>query len=139
MPAEVRAEIVRGVQTYPQLQTILDAGWIHVEPPVSDTRGLRKLELTRMALAGSVQNPRKNLGEAAVIELAQALSGDVIIDDFDAAILAGQRGLRVLRTGYLLSECIALGELSCQEAVALYESMRLVTSLPVLTKRDLCS
>jgi hypothetical protein len=139
MPAEVRAEIIRGVQTYPQLQTILDAGWIHVEPPVSDTQGLRKLELTRMALAGSVQNPRKNLGEAAVIELAQALSGDVIIDDFDAAILAGQRGLRVLRTGYLLSECIAVGELSCQEAVALYESMRLVTSLPVLTKRDLCS
>lgn len=139
MPTEVRVEIIRGIRAYPQLQAIIDARWIHIEPPISDVERLRKLELTRMALAGSTQNPRKNLGEAAVIEIAYALHADVVIDDFDAVILARQRGLRVLRTGYLLSECVAFGELTCQAAVALYESMRQVTSLPSLAKRDLCS
>lgn len=139
MPTEVRAEIIRGIRRYPQLQAIIDAQWIHIEPLISDIEGLRKLELTRMALAGSTQNPRKNLGEAAVIEQAHVLHADVAIDDFDAAILARQRGFRVLRTGYLLSECVALGELTCQEALALYESMRQVTTLPPLTQRDLCS
>jgi predicted nucleic acid-binding protein len=139
MPTEVRAEIIRGIGAYPQLQAIINATWIRIEPPVADIEALRRLELTRMALAGSIQNPRKNLGEAAVIELSQALRADAVIDDFDAMILARQRGLRVVTTGNLLSECVALGDLTCQEALTLYDSMRQVTSLPPLTRRDLCS
>jgi predicted nucleic acid-binding protein len=139
MPAEVRAEIVRGIAAYPQLRAITEIKWITVTPPVSDIEGLRRLELTRMALAGSTQNPRKNLGEAAVIELARTLNCTVVADDFDAAILARQRGLRVLRSADLLAESIAMGDLTCREAVALYESMREVTSLPALTKKQLCS
>jgi predicted nucleic acid-binding protein len=138
MPLEVRAEIIRGVRPYPQLQSIIDARWIAIEPPISNIESLRKLELTRMALAGSVQHPKKNLGEAAVIELALVLHAEVVIDDFDAITLARQRGLRVLTTGNLLAESVAMGELTCQEAIALYESMRQVTSLPALTKRDIC-
>lgn len=138
LPGEVAAELQRGVKSFPALQDVLDADWLEIRPPFDKPDDLILLERTRMALVGSAQNPRKNLGEAAAIVLAQKLDAHAAIDEYDGANLARARGLMVLDSITLLQEAIAMGEISCAEAVKLYEKMRQVSVLPGRTRQQLC-
>jgi predicted nucleic acid-binding protein len=139
LPGEVVAELERGVRAYSALQDVLDADWLEIRPPFDTPDDLVAVERLRMAIVGSAHDPRKNLGEAAAIILAKKLDAHIAIDDYDGANLARARGLMVLDSIKLLQESIAMGELSCAEAIKAYEKMRQVSLLPELTRRQLCS
>lgn len=139
LSGEVVAELERGVKAFPALQDVLDADWVEIRPPFDKPDDLILVERLRMAIVGSAHDPRKNLGEAATIILAQKLDAHVAIDDYDGANLARARGLIVVDSIRLLQESIAMGEISCAEAVKLYEKMRQVSLLPERTRQQLCS
>jgi predicted nucleic acid-binding protein len=142
---EVRDEILRNSSSVSALQPILTAVWLG-QPidvgsldPSRQLELLRQVEIVRQTLTGARSHPRKNLGEASTIVAAVETNSIVAIEDGDGAAAARFRKLTVIRTDGILRECVALGELSCDEAWQVYQDMvngdRI---LPRLTRRQLC-
>jgi predicted nucleic acid-binding protein len=123
----IQLEISRHVPEEPQLQDVLNAQWLG-QPMViagSPQTLIRIERIRRGLLATPTDPPTLHLGEAEVIDLleTQHPSWVFITDDGPAGDLAKRRGLTVLDSARVLSECHAAGEIGCPAAYALLEAM----------------
>jgi predicted nucleic acid-binding protein len=123
----IQLEIRRHVSEEPQLQEVLNARWLGVPMAIAGSpQTLRRIELIRRGLlATPADPPTLHLGEAEVIDLleTQHPSWVFITDDRPAGDLAKRRGLAVLDSALVLSECHAAGEIGCPAAYELLSAM----------------
>jgi len=107
IPAAVQNELRNGAHLHPSVQAALDATWIET----------RELESTQEIAAFSKYAERlvsgsRNVGEAAVLALAETLPGCAVVDDAAAHKFASGQGVHVTRTLALLCQSISQGVLN---------------------------
>jgi predicted nucleic acid-binding protein len=142
---EVQDEVKRNASVAPELAQVMSARWLgsainvpDLDPPRS-VGLLHDINVVRASLARHGDHAKAHLGESSVIVAARELRGWVAIEDEDGARRAEWEGLTVRRTTHVLQECVAMAELTCDEAWRLYEAMQTAGRvLPQLAQQALC-
>lgn len=109
IPDAVEAELHEGRHLYPHLQQVLDAEWITVRSLVSPS----ELHSFSRYSARLVVKDR-NLGEAAVLALAETHSGTAVVDDAAARRAARDYSVDHRPTLSLLCEGVRVGLLTAR-------------------------
>ena len=107
VPEAVVTELEQGLSSHPRIQTVLDAEWIEqrkIATPAED----RALEWFSARLVSG----DRNVGDAAVLALAQTVPARAVIDDRAACALAKQAGVDLARTLNLLCQAVHSGLLT---------------------------
>lgn len=121
---EVRDEIRRGIRSQPQLADVLNAEWLGEPMRLTDPADLASIERTRSALGGIDSRPERHRGEAATIVAAEQLDAIAVLDDRDARRLAAARGIPLIGTEGILRVCARDGQITRDDAWAVYTDMR---------------
>ncbi|GAA0991510.1 hypothetical protein GCM10009555_078950 [Acrocarpospora macrocephala] len=122
----VRFEVQRGIRAEPRLQRILDAEWLGDPIEISgDPATLSSIEFIRRGLGGNSVQQLQHLGEAEIIYYLEKVEpgGFFVTDDRPAADFAHRRGITVIDTPGVLSECHSYGEIGCPDAYVLLQAM----------------
>ena len=107
IPETVVSELKRGSQTDRRLQQVLDSDWI-LHHPLTDTAELQAYSRYRSILASG----NRNLGEAAVLAVAQTLPATAVIDDAAGRKAAQDNKVTLRPTLALLCDAIHEGLLT---------------------------
>lgn len=118
IPDAVVAELETGSRTDPRLQAILDADWIEHHVLTTDTEA-RAFTRFSSALASG----KRNLGEAAVLALAETLPGVAVIDDAAGRKAAQAHGIPLRPTLTLLCDALREGLLTLSLVSALADDL----------------
>ena len=101
VPEAVVRELRVGVHVDPRIQTVLEADWIEHRAFTTATETMAYARFARLLVLGD-----RNLGDAAVLALAQTLPARAVIDDWDACDIAKKEGVDFIRTLNLLAEAV---------------------------------
>jgi hypothetical protein len=136
----VRDEILdQAGQQFPCARQVLRAGWLGTPVPLNDPQDLVDIEQIRQVFVRAGDGPRKHVGEAASILLAQRLTAAIVLDDRDAYAYAKEVcSLEVYRSLDLLLQILEDGAMDCDRGWEIYQRMRRVSRLPVLDRSALC-
>lgn len=107
VPDAVLAELESGARTEPRLQPILDADWIE-HRILSTTPETQAFARYSKALAKG----NRNLGEAAVLAVAETLPATAVIDDAAGRRMAKRHNITIRPTLALLCDAIREGLLT---------------------------
>lgn len=107
IPDTVEAELHAGLHIHPELQQVLDAGWIARRSLASPAELVAFSRFSSRLVAGT-----RNIGEAGVLAYAEVHNGIAVIDDRVAVRAARQASITVLPTLALLVEAIREGLLT---------------------------
>ncbi len=118
IPETVVSELQRGLQTNQRLQQVLDADWI-LHRPLTDTVELQAYSRYRSILASG----NRNLGEVAVLAVAQTLPATAVIDDAAGRKTAQDNNISLRPTLTLLCDAIREGLLTLQLVSALADDL----------------
>lgn len=123
----VAHEVRTAVGYEPLLAPLLvDGAWPGDPIDLKASKCLADVARIQKILAGPYDKPTKHLGEAETIHLIEHELdglGLFVTDDNGAADLAERRGIRVLRTHDVLTECHLMEDLGCPEAFDLIVAM----------------
>lgn len=122
--AEVRDELVRGVELHPVLNRILETPWLGRPVELTDRVQLREIEILRWALGAAADDHLANRGEAATIVYAKSVGAVAVLDDWDARVIANSRSVPIIGTEGILRACCRDGELDRREAWNTFLQMR---------------
>lgn len=107
LPEAVVTELEQGLSFHPRLQTALEADWIERRTIATDAEGRAFEWFSRRLVSGD-----RNVGDADVLALAQAMSARAVIDDRVACALAKKARVNLARTLNLLCQAIHSGLLT---------------------------
>ena len=101
IPETVVAELQQGAQTDPLLQQVLDADWLehHALDAQAEVRAYARYR-------GLLSSGNRNLGEAAVLAVAETLPGTAVIDDAAGRKAAQTNNVTLRPTLALLCDAI---------------------------------
>ena len=118
IPGAVIAELKAGAQTDPKLQPILDAGWIehHVLTTDAERQAFSRYSNTLVTRD-------RNVGEAAVLALAETLPAVAVIDDAAGRKAARNNDVALRPTLALLCDAIREGLLTLPLVGALADDL----------------
>ena len=116
LPAEVAAELVRGIPDYPSLGSITAGGWLK-QVELQGIPELAAFARYKGELAGGLE---RNNGEAAVLAWVSVNGGIAIIDEVVARGIGGRECLQVHGSLWLLIRSFKIGVLdrATVEAIA---------------------
>lgn len=120
---EIHQEVLRGVGRFPELQRILDAGWMGT-PWEPDTRDLKEIYKLQVGLNFGRVPATRNAGEAECILACRRLNGDFVTDDVGATDFARRRGITVIDCVTLLQEGVAGGDVTGDDCWAAVQRMQ---------------
>lgn len=118
IPETVVSELQRGAQTDQRLQQVLNADWIQ-HRPLTDAAELEAYSRYRSILASG----NRNLGEVAVLAVAQTLPATAVIDDAAGRKAAQDNGVALRPTLALLCDAIREELLTLQLVSALADDL----------------
>lgn len=140
----VRSEVrhnARGEE--PRLSDVLAAGWLttfEFDPDAQDaTATTSEIERLRQTF-GVTGGARQHLGESESIVAAQRRDGWFFTEDFDAASVALNRGVRTKMTTEVLRYLHDVDAIDCPRALDLYQRMKSAGRKvpPDLGMKELC-
>jgi predicted nucleic acid-binding protein len=119
-------EVTRNAAREPRLGSVLSATWL--PPPVDlatlDPDLARDALRIRATFAAPGDHPRQHLGEAEAIVYAQHIGGATLVTQDGAAMRRAHfEQLHCLSVTGLMQELVAFGELSADDAWAVYVGM----------------
>lgn len=118
VPDAVLAELESGAQTEPRLQPVLDADWIK-HRMLSTTSETQAFARHSRALV----RHNRNVGEAAVLAVAETLPAIAVIDDASGRRMAKERNIAIRPTLALLCDAIREGLLTLPLVSALADDL----------------
>ncbi|MCY3893293.1 MAG: nucleotide-binding protein [Acidimicrobiaceae bacterium] len=118
IPAAVRNELRNGAHLHPSVQAALDATWIETHELKSTQETAAFSKYAERLVSGS-----RNVGEAAVLALAETLPGCAVIDDAAAHKFASRQGVHVTRTLALLCQAISQGILTAETVSSIADEL----------------
>ena len=121
IPQPVVEELRRGAHLHRAIDAVLEADWIEHRQIQSDAEA----EAFRKYAARIVSGDR-NVGEAAVLALAETIRATAVVDDAVACRLGKRSGVSCTRTLALLVGAVRLGTLTLGEVSDLVD--RLITT-----------
>lgn len=101
VPEAVVTELKSGLHIDSRIQSVLDADWIERRAISTPAETYAFSRFSRRLVDGD-----RNVGDAAVLALAQTLPARAVIDDWDACDIASKEGVAISRTLNLLCEAI---------------------------------
>ncbi len=101
VPEAVVTELREGLHLHPRIQTVLDADWIEPYAITTDAETEAFATFSSRLVSGD-----RNVGDAAVLAVAQTAPARAVIDDSDACDIASKEGVAFSRTLNLLCEAI---------------------------------
>ena len=118
IPIPVVNEIQRGVHTEPMLQLVLDADWIEHHPLATPAETQAYSRYRSMLVSGN-----RNLGEAAVLAVAETLPATAVLDDAAGRRAAKEQNISIRPTLALLCDAIREGLLTLPLVSALADDL----------------
>lgn len=107
VPDAVATELEQGRSSHPRLHTVLEADWIERRPIATAAERRAFQWFSKRLVSGD-----RNVGDAAVLALAQTLPALAVIDDRAASALAKKERVNLARTLNLLCQAIHSGLLT---------------------------
>ena len=107
IPEAVVTELSEGLHLNPRIQMVLEADWIERRAIATTTEAEAYARFARRLVSGD-----RNVGDAAVLALAQTVPARAVIDDWDACEIARKEKVVLSRTLNLLCEAIHSGLLT---------------------------
>ncbi len=107
MPEAVVDELKEGLYIDSRIQAVLDADWIERRAITNDLEREAFAKFARRLVSGD-----RNVGDAAVLTLAQTIPARAVIDDWEACDIANKERVSISRTLKLLCEAIRSGILT---------------------------
>ncbi len=101
VPEAVVTELEAGLHIDSRIQTVLDADWIEPYAITTDAETEAFARFSSRLVLGD-----RNVGDAAVLALAQTAPARAVIDDWDACDIASKAGVAFSRTLNLLCEAV---------------------------------
>lgn len=101
VPEAVVMELREGLHVDSRLQTVLDADWLEQRAILTPAETEAYAMFSRRLVLRD-----RNVGDAAVLALAQTMPARAVIDDWDACDIARKEGVALSRTLNLLCEAI---------------------------------
>lgn len=118
IPDVVVNELARGAQRDSRLQAILDAEWIEHRELIDDAEVAAFAKFSSLLVKGD-----RNVGEAGVLALAQAVDAVAVVDDGAARKAAEDHNVQKKPTLALLCEAIRTGLLTVDLVSALADDL----------------
>lgn len=116
----VDAELRKWARSFPDLQPMLDEGWLGEPIELNRTQDQEGVGRLRTALGGTRSEPTLHLGEAesihAILTRTELSAAVLLTDDKDARRLAGRRSLSTWDTTRLLADIHFSGDLEWEQA-----------------------
>ena len=101
VPEAVVTELKAGLHIDSRIQAVLDADWIERRAISTPAETYALSRFSRRLVDGD-----RNVGDAAVLALAETLPARAVIDDWDACDIASKEGVAFSRTLNLLCEAV---------------------------------
>jgi predicted nucleic acid-binding protein len=107
IPDTVVVELERGARTDPRIQAVLDAGWLERHQLVAPAEVAAFAKYSQRLVSRG-----RNVGESAVLAVAETMPGIAVVDDGAARRAAEDHGVALRPTLALLCEAIHGGLLT---------------------------
>jgi hypothetical protein len=112
---------------YQPLKKLLDGAWLGEAIELDSDEDRAAIQNIRAALGGIAAEPLKHLGEAETIRAIQSRAdlrnAIFLTDDRDASYLAGNRGIMVKDTVWLMADTCSMGDMQCPEPFEVLQAM----------------
>lgn len=115
----IELELVRLATDQPAAKDASELDWLGEPLTIGwDSAAVKKIDTIRRALGGSRTAPLQHLAEAQIIYHIQYVepSGTFVTDDAPAADFAARRGITVLDTADVVTDCLRAALVGCPEA-----------------------
>ncbi len=118
IPRPVVEELRRGAHLHRDIGAVVEADWIEHRQIQTDAEAEAFGRYAARMVSGD-----RNVGEAAVLALAETIRATAVVDDAVAYRLAKRRGVSCIRTLALLVDAIHLGALTLNDVSDLADSL----------------
>ena len=133
IPDTVHGEVQDGRELDLDIPSISDLPWVElaVLTPAEEQDQLT-FKISMPSKRGD--NPRKNMGECAVLACATRRGMVAVIDDSDARTLAGTHGIKYVNSMWIIAQAYrTLDDVDAESAEQIYEALRATDMhLPVI-------
>ena len=119
VPAEVIAELVNGMTTYPALAPAVSVSWVEIVE-LTSVDELVAFAQYKTEFGGG---PKRNNGEAAVLAWTRVNGGTAIVDEVAATRAARRDGIDVHGTLWLITNGVRAGVLDRGSAEAIVDAL----------------